>query len=81
MYYTCSSVLETFHTHPFPIPRPFHYDLDLATFATKDMATQPTMMTTNSKIIYTKTDEAPALATHSFLPIVQPVGSLLLGRE
>ena len=24
-----------------------------------------------SKIIYTKTDEAPALATHSFLPIVQ----------
>jgi isocitrate dehydrogenase len=25
----------------------------------------------NSKIIYTKTDEAPALATHSFLPIVK----------
>ncbi|RLA17641.1 MAG: NADP-dependent isocitrate dehydrogenase, partial [Gammaproteobacteria bacterium] len=25
----------------------------------------------NSKIIYTKTDEAPALATYSFLPIVQ----------
>jgi isocitrate dehydrogenase len=25
----------------------------------------------SSKIIYTKTDEAPALATHSFLPIVQ----------
>ena len=24
-----------------------------------------------SKIIYTKTDEAPALATYSFLPIVQ----------
>ena len=24
-----------------------------------------------SKIIYTKTDEAPALATHSFLPIVE----------
>ena len=24
-----------------------------------------------SKIIYTKTDEAPALATHSFLPIVR----------
>lgn len=24
-----------------------------------------------SKIIYTKTDEAPALATHSFLPIVK----------
>lgn len=28
-------------------------------------------MTNSSKIIYTKTDEAPALATHSFLPIVQ----------
>jgi isocitrate dehydrogenase len=28
-------------------------------------------MSTNSKIIYTKTDEAPALATHSFLPIVR----------
>ncbi|MEM7645540.1 MAG: NADP-dependent isocitrate dehydrogenase [Pseudomonadota bacterium] len=32
----------------------------------------------DSKIIYTKTDEAPALATHSFLPIIQsflkPVG-------
>ncbi|NQY07403.1 MAG: NADP-dependent isocitrate dehydrogenase, partial [Flavobacteriaceae bacterium] len=28
-------------------------------------------MTTTSKIIYTKTDEAPALATHSFLPIVK----------
>ena len=28
-------------------------------------------MTSSSKIIYTKTDEAPALATHSFLPIVQ----------
>jgi len=27
--------------------------------------------TTTSKIIYTKTDEAPALATYSFLPIVQ----------
>ncbi|MBT4347677.1 MAG: hypothetical protein HOD21_02450, partial [Methylococcales bacterium] len=25
----------------------------------------------NSKIIYTLTDEAPALATYSFLPIVQ----------
>ena len=25
----------------------------------------------NSKIIYTKTDEAPALATYSFLPIVK----------
>ena len=28
-------------------------------------------MTTNPTIIYTKTDEAPALATYSFLPIVQ----------
>ena len=28
-------------------------------------------MAQNSKIIYTKTDEAPALATHSFLPIVK----------
>ncbi len=28
-------------------------------------------MSTSSKIIYTKTDEAPALATHSFLPIVK----------
>ncbi len=28
-------------------------------------------MTKTSKIIYTKTDEAPALATHSFLPIVK----------
>jgi len=28
------------------------------------------MTTTTSKIIYTKTDEAPALATYSFLPIV-----------
>lgn len=29
------------------------------------------MTTTNSKIIYTKTDEAPALATYSFLPIIK----------
>ena len=29
------------------------------------------MSTTNSKIVYTITDEAPALATYSFLPIVQ----------
>src|SRR5215208_5225215 len=29
------------------------------------------MTTKASKIIYTKTDEAPALATYSFLPIVQ----------
>lgn len=28
-------------------------------------------MSENAKIIYTKTDEAPALATYSFLPIVQ----------
>jgi isocitrate dehydrogenase len=28
-------------------------------------------MTKTAKIVYTKTDEAPALATHSFLPIVQ----------
>lgn len=28
-------------------------------------------MTKSSKIIYTKTDESPALATHSFLPIVK----------
>ena len=28
-------------------------------------------MSQHSKIIYTKTDEAPALATYSFLPIVQ----------
>ena len=29
------------------------------------------MANNNSKIIYTKTDEAPALATYSFLPIVK----------
>ena len=28
-------------------------------------------MSTKAKIIYTKTDEAPALATQSFLPIVK----------
>ena len=28
-------------------------------------------MSTKSKIVYTKTDEAPLLATHSFLPIVK----------
>ena len=28
-------------------------------------------MTKTAKIIYTKTDEAPALATYSFLPIVK----------
>ncbi|WP_425275874.1 NADP-dependent isocitrate dehydrogenase, partial [Streptomyces recifensis] len=26
---------------------------------------------TDSTIIYTYTDEAPALATHSFLPVIQ----------
>jgi isocitrate dehydrogenase len=30
---------------------------------------------TDSKIIYTNTDEAPALATHSFLPIIQAYAS------
>ena len=29
------------------------------------------MTTTNPKIIYTLTDEAPLLATYSFLPIIQ----------
>src|SRR5512139_1164770 len=29
------------------------------------------MTTSNSKILWTKIDEAPALATYSFLPIVQ----------
>ena len=29
------------------------------------------MNETKSKIIYTKTDEAPALATYSFLPIIE----------
>jgi len=29
-----------------------------------------------SKIIYTYTDEAPALATHSFLPIIQAFTSV-----
>jgi len=32
-------------------------------------------MSTKSKIIYTKTDEAPSLATHSFLPIVKAFAS------
>jgi isocitrate dehydrogenase len=31
----------------------------------------PTSMSTTSKIVYTKTDEAPALATRSLLPIVR----------
>lgn len=42
-------------------------------------------MTKTSKIIYTKTDEAPALATHSFLPIVQaftaPANIILESRD
>ena len=29
------------------------------------------MSSSNSKIIYTKTDEAPMLATHSLLPIIK----------
>ena len=32
---------------------------------------EATMSTTNAKIIYTLTDEAPALATYSLLPVVQ----------
>jgi monomeric isocitrate dehydrogenase len=36
------------------------------------MLSHPTAMTTQpAKIVYTFTDEAPALATYSFLPIVQ----------
>ena len=31
------------------------------------------MATTKEKIIYTYTDEAPALATHSFLPIIKAI--------
>ena len=42
-------------------------------------------MTNTSKIIYTKTDEAPALATYSFLPIVKaftsPAGVKLENRD
>ena len=34
------------------------------------------MTTKNSKIIYTKTDEAPALATESLLPIVRAFTSV-----
>jgi isocitrate dehydrogenase len=37
----------------------------------KDAEREKTMTTKASKIIYTKTDEAPALATYSFLPIVK----------
>ena len=33
-------------------------------------------MSSTAKIIYTKTDEAPFLATHSFLPIVKSFTSL-----
>ena len=33
-------------------------------------------MSEKAKIIYTKTDEAPALATHSFLPIVKAYTAL-----
>jgi isocitrate dehydrogenase len=42
-------------------------------------------MAKSSKIIYTKTDEAPALATHSFLPIVKtftaPANIVLESRD
>ena len=42
-------------------------------------------MKNTSKIIYTKTDEAPALATYSFLPIVEaftaPTGVVLENRD
>lgn len=42
-------------------------------------------MTNTSKIIYTKTDEAPAMATYSFLPIVEaftaPAGVKLENRD
>ncbi len=31
------------------------------------------------KIIYTKTDEAPMLATYSFLPIINPPEAAILG--
>ncbi|HEY7885910.1 MAG TPA: NADP-dependent isocitrate dehydrogenase, partial [Cellvibrionaceae bacterium] len=34
------------------------------------------MATTDSKIIYTKTDEAPALATYSLLPIIEAFTSV-----
>ncbi|WNC70589.1 NADP-dependent isocitrate dehydrogenase [Thalassotalea psychrophila] len=43
------------------------------------------MTTDNSKIIYTITDEAPALATHSFLPIVEaftaPAGIEMITKD
>ena len=42
-------------------------------------------MTNSSKIIYTKTDESPALATHSFLPIIKaftpPAGIKVESRD
>ena len=42
-------------------------------------------MSTTSKIIYTLTDEAPALATYSLLPIVQayagPAGIVVETRD
>jgi isocitrate dehydrogenase len=34
------------------------------------------MSNVNSKIIYTKTDEAPMLATHSLLPIINAFASV-----
>lgn len=42
-------------------------------------------MSNSSKIIYTKTDESPAMTTHSFLPIVKaftlPVGVTVESRD
>ena len=42
-------------------------------------------MSDKSKIIYTKTDEAPALATRSFLPIIKaflkPSGVLVESKD
>ena len=42
-------------------------------------------MSKNTKIFYTKTDEAPALATYSFLPIVKaftaPAGIAVVEKD
>ncbi|MBT8393322.1 MAG: NADP-dependent isocitrate dehydrogenase, partial [Bacteroidia bacterium] len=42
-------------------------------------------MSDKSQIIYTKTDEAPALATRSFLPIIQdflkPAGVEVVAKD
>merc|ERR1712000_75529 len=42
-----------------------------ALLATRHTTLGKRMTTSNQKIIYTITDEAPALATHSLLPIVR----------